>query len=74
MTLLMRDKENFKLGKTVNLVNQIRGLGDDQIATASYFLKVEPTFIHTVLELIEKYPDWDDEDIASALENESILK
>lgn len=53
------------LGKYSKVVELIRKnnvqLSDDQLIK---FMEITPEFLQCVREAIEKYPDWDDEDIA----------
>lgn len=70
MTLFLRDKENQRLGKGVQLVSLIRqkltkGLDSEII---SEHIEQEVDFVEDVISLINEHPDWDDEQIASELE------
>ncbi|MBQ7200964.1 MAG: Rpn family recombination-promoting nuclease/putative transposase [Eubacterium sp.] len=69
MTLLMRDKENKKLGKYENMVEAIkngtiRGLS---VIDLSGILGVSEDLVHAVLDCMAAHPDWDNEDIADWL-------
>lgn len=69
MTLLMRDKENRKLGgyeKVVKAVKNgtIKGLSTNDIAS---ILEIDEDIVNSALECITVHSDWDDEDIADWL-------
>ena len=64
MTLLMRDRENIKLGKVENLVSLIRDVEEKEIESAAKFLKVDIGYISYVQSVINEHPEMDDEEIA----------
>ncbi|MBO4394819.1 MAG: hypothetical protein J5819_00545 [Eubacterium sp.] len=68
MTLLMRDKENKKLGKYEMTVSVVRGLygeiPDELIINKS---KISQDLFDAILDCIAHHPDWDDEDVADWL-------
>ena len=68
MTLLMRDKENRKLGLYEHIVTTVRGfygeISDDLIINKA---KISQRLFDAILECIAKHPDWDDEDVAEWL-------
>ena len=68
MTLLMRDKENKKLGRyemAVSVVrNEFGNLDDDRIMN---MVKVSREEYDLILNCIADHPDWDDEDVADWL-------
>ena len=71
MTLLMREREKIELGENKKLVSQIRDVDTTiELSIVASILKVTPAFVEKVLTLIEEHPDWDDEDIASKLEED----
>ena len=68
MTLLMRDKENKKLGKYEHIVTTVRGfygeIPDEMIINKA---KISQRLFTSILECIANHPDWDDEDVADWL-------
>ena len=73
MTLLMRDRENRKLGgydKTVSVVRkgQLRGLTDDVIAD---LVGIDVLTVGMITDCIANHPEWDDEDVADWLVDET---
>ena len=68
MTLLMRDKENKKLGKYEHIVTTVRGfygeIPDEMIINKA---KISQSLFNSILECIANHPDWDDEDVADWL-------
>ena len=71
MTLLMRDKENQKLGgyeKTVSFVRKFHGkVSDGELISAA---KIEEPVFLGIVNCIADHPDWDDEDVADWLMEE----
>ena len=71
MTLLMRDKENQKLGgyeKTVSFVRKFHGkVSDGELISAA---KIEEPVFLGIISCIAEHPDWDDEDVADWLMEE----
>ena len=72
VTLLEQYNEKEELGKTKTLIHQIRDVKPEEISTAAHYLKVEPSFMELVLDLIAKHPDWDDKTIASEIIHEEL--
>ena len=69
MTLLMRDKENKKLGKYETMVEAIKngtikGVSVDDL---SGILGTSKELVSAVLDCVANHPDWDDEDVADWL-------
>ena len=68
MPILMRDKENKKLGKYEMTVSVVRGLygeiPDELIINKS---KISQDLFDAILDCIAHHPDWDDEDVADWL-------
>ncbi len=58
-----------KYSEKVELIRDNNGLLSDD--TLIKFLKITPEFLHCAREAIEKYPDWDDEDIADYVISET---
>ena len=68
MTLLMRDKENKKLGRYETAVSNVRFLhgriSDEELIEAA---KISEIMLQSILTCIASHPDWDDEDVADWL-------
>ncbi len=58
-----------KYSKVVELIRDSNELVSDEILVK--LLKITPEFLHCTREAIEKYPDWDDEDIADYVISET---
>ena len=68
MTLLMRDKEQQKLGKYAAMVSIIRNRDDGvSDATLLKMLRIDKGVFDRILTLIVEKPEWDDEEIADAV-------
>ena len=71
MTLLMRDKEKIKVGeyaKTVSALRTGRENVSDDILMKMFSL--DGSQYERFILYIDKYPDWEDEDIAEAIIND----
>ena len=68
MTLLMRDKENRKVGgyeKAVSVVRSLQGkISDGELISAA---KIDEPIYFGIIGCIADHPDWDDEDVADWL-------
>lgn len=71
MTLLMRDKEQQKLGKYSTIVSAIR-LNRDIYSSKAFvnMFRISEEMYDKIIYYIDSNPDWDDEDIAEAVINE----
>ena len=70
MTMKTMMTESKELGKNEKLVSLIRGINEDDVTTATRFLKVDESFIRYVLGLIKDNPSMDDEGIAEMIEED----
>ena len=71
MTLLMRDKEQQKLGKYSEKVAMIRSNnGEVSNETMIKVLRINENDYNRIMYFIDNHPDWDDEDVADAILNE----
>ena len=69
MTLIERDRENFRLGgytKTVSSIRENAGSVDDELLMK--VLQISPNIFYLVKDEISKHPDWDDEQVAEEIE------
>ena len=65
MTLLMRDKENQRIGDLSRGVRQVkRNMGKYSVEELSAILGFEVEIIENMIRKIEMHPDWEAEDIA----------
>ena len=70
MTMNMLMKEKVNLGEVKKTVSLIRDVKSSDIEITSKVLKVDVSYIHKVLSLINDNPDMDDEEIAEILIND----
>ena len=69
MTLIERDRENFRLGGYATKVGQIRhNMNKQPINTIASFIVLSEDTCNDVISLITAHPDWDDEQVAEEIE------
>ncbi len=68
MTLLMRDRENVKIGEYVKSVSSIRD-GRQEFSRQVFIkmLKLSENEYDKIIFYLDEQPDWDNEDIAEAI-------
>jgi predicted transposase/invertase (TIGR01784 family) len=68
MTLLMRDKENIKIGEYVDKIAAIREARNDvDRSILMRMFRLDDSEFDKVILFIDERPDWDNEDIAEAI-------
>ena len=69
MTLFLRDRENFRMGRYTDKVASIReGAGVVDDAALIKVLRISPTVFYLVKDELTKNPDWDDEQVAEEVD------
>lgn len=72
MTLLMRDKENIKIGEYVDKIAAIREARNDvDRSILMRMFRLDDSEFDKVILFIDEHPDWDNEDIAEAIINDT---
>ena len=68
MTLLMRDRENVKIGEYVKSVSSIRD-GRQEFSRQVFIkmLKLSENEYDKIIFYLDEHPDWDNGDIAEAI-------
>ena len=72
MTLLMRDKENIKIGEYGDKIAAIREARNDvDRSILMRMFRLDDSEFDKVILFIDEHPDWDNEDIAEAIINDT---